>query len=169
MHKIVGVNSLHIRVLRSISVHARTFCQSGNEANSESFQANSQTLQDNVEVGGIGVTQNPEAGCFEDNGQFLYKEICSSIVAKLQGSGMANSLVSTIVSDLEELATGLHSQVKHEVLSIVSADDPVRSRLEDSLENFENPFDSFNTESKRTKYFSEKWGVVEPVELMLGV
>lgn len=81
---------------------------------------------------------------------------------------MASSFVSTIVSDLEELATGLHSQVKQEILSAVPTDDPVRSRLEEGLENFENPFESFNTETKRTKYFNQKWGVVEPVEIMLG-
>ena len=73
---------------------------------------------------------------------------------------MASSFVSTIVSDLEELATGLHSQVKQEILSEVPTDDPVRSRLEEGLENFENPFESFNTETKRTKYFNQKWGLL---------
>lgn len=82
---------------------------------------------------------------------------------------MANTVVSTIVSDLEELATGLHSQVKHEILSAVPKDDPVRATLEKGLENFENPFVSFSTETKRMKYFNQTWGVVEPVEKMLGV
>lgn len=110
--------------------------------------------------------------CLDHNGLVLLREntkdICASIIAKLQGSGMANSVVSTIVSDLEELATGLHSQVKHEILSVVPKDDPIKSTLEEGLENFENPFVSFNTETKRTKYFNEKWGVVEPLEIMLG-
>lgn len=51
--------------------------------------------------------QRPEAGCIEGNGSGLYKDNrkrnCTSIIVKLQGSGMANSLVSTIVNDLEEL------------------------------------------------------------------
>lgn len=52
---------------------------------------------------------------------------------------------------------------------LLHKDDPVRSTLSKSLENVENPFVSFNTETKRMKYFSEKWGVVEPVEKILGV
>lgn len=49
------------------------------------------------------------------------------------------------------------------MLSAVPKDDPVRATLEKGLENFENPFVSFNTETKRVKYFNQKWGVVEPV------
>lgn len=82
-------------------------------------------------------------------------------MAKLHGSGMANSVVSSIVSDLEELAGGLHSQVKHEMLSVVPKDNPVRSTLEKGFENFENPFVSFNTETNRMMYFNKKWGIVE--------
>ena len=152
-------------------VHEENFCQSGVAANPESFQAIHHSVQSTLEVGETGVPQSLEAGCFEDNVSGLNKEhtknISASIVAKLQESGMANSLVSTIVSDLEELATGLHSQVKQEILSAVPKDNPIRSTLE-GLDTFENPFVSFNTETKRTRYFNEKWGVVEPVEIMLG-
>lgn len=51
-------------------------------------------------------------------------------------------------------------QVKHEILSAVPEDDPVRPTLEDTLDHFENPFVGFNTETKRMKYFNEKWGLV---------
>lgn len=78
----------------------------------------------------------------------IQKNICASIVAKLQGSGIANSVASTIVSDLEEPAMGLHSQVKHEVLSVLPKDDPRRSTLEERLENFQNLLAEFNTETK---------------------
>jgi len=154
-----------------IRVHERSICKSGDAANSESFQANFQSQRDSTEAVLASATQSPEAGCSED-ASGLYREntkhICESIIAKLQGSGMSNNVVSTIVGDLEELATGLHSQLKHEILSALPKDGPVRSTL-DGLENFENPFVNFNTESKRMKYFNEKWGVVEPVEVMLGV
>ena len=129
------------------------------------------SVQSTSEVGETGVPQSLKAGCFEDNVSGVNKEhtknISASIVAKLQESGMANSLVSTIVSDLEELATGLHSQVKQEILSAVPKDNHIRSTLE-GLDTFENPFVRFNTETKRIRYFNEKWGVVEPVEIMLG-
>ncbi|KAK2864168.1 hypothetical protein Q7C36_003322 [Tachysurus vachellii] len=82
---------------------------------------------------------------------------------------MENIVVSSIVSDLEELVGGLHSQVKQEILSAVPKDNSVRSTLEKGFENFENPFVSFNTETKRMKYFNKKWGIVEPVEKNLGV
>ena len=55
----------------------------------------------------------------------------------------------------------------HQILSAVPKDNPIRSTLE-GLDTFENPFVSFNTETRRTRYFNEKWGVFEPVEIMLG-
>lgn len=109
--------------------------------------------------------QSPDTRYFDNNGSGQSitentKYICATIIAKLHVSGMANSVVSSIVSDLEGLAGGLHSQVKHEILSAVPKDNPVRSTLE---KGFENPFVSFNTETKRMKYFNKKWGIVEPV------
>lgn len=52
------------------------------------------------------------------------KEMCASIVAKLQGSGISNSLVSSIIGDLEELRGELHSQAKQNVLSAIPKTDP---------------------------------------------
>lgn len=80
------------------------------------------------------------------------KEMCASIVAKLQGSGISNSLVSSIVGDLEELTSEIRSQAEHT-----------------AIEDYENPFTNLNTEWKQNKYFHQKWGVVEPVEITLGV
>lgn len=107
--------------------------------------------------------QSPDTGYFDNNGSGQSikentEDICATIIAKLHGSGMANSVVSSIVSDLEEFAGGLHSQVKHEILSAVPKDNPVRSTLEKGFDNLENPFVSFNTETKRIKYFNKKMG-----------
>ena len=82
---------------------------------------------------------------------------------------MANSVVSAIVGDLEDFADGLHSQFKQKVLSTVPMDNPVKSTLENCLETFENPVQSLDTETKRKKYLSEKWGIVDPLEKILGV
>lgn len=41
--------------------------------------------------------------------------------------------------------------------------------LEKNLKHFENPFVDFNTETKRMKYLKAKWGVVEPLEIILGI
>lgn len=97
------------------------------------------------------------------------KEMCASIVAKLQGSGISNSLVSSIVGDLEELTSELRSQAKHTIISALPTTDPNISMINDSFEKFENPFTNLNTEWKRNKYFNLKWGVVEPIEITLGV
>lgn len=97
------------------------------------------------------------------------KEMCASIVAKLQGSGISSSLVSSIVGDLEELTNDMHCQAKQTVIGVLPAGDPNISLIEQSFENFENPFAGLNTEWKRNKYFHEKWGVVEPIECILGV
>ncbi|KAK6313203.1 hypothetical protein J4Q44_G00165500 [Coregonus suidteri] len=78
-------------------------------------------------------------------------------------------VVSTVVCDSEELTTGLHSQIKQDVLSVKPMDNPSTSAVKDCFENFENPFASFNTETKRTKYFNQKWDVVKPVEVVLGI
>lgn len=45
------------------------------------------------------------------------KEMCASIVAKLQESGVSSSLVSSIVRDMEELTSKICSQAKHNVIS----------------------------------------------------
>lgn len=76
------------------------------------------------------------------------KEMCASIVAKLQGSGISNSLVSSIVGDLEELTSELRSQAKHTTVSALSVTDPNVSVINETFENFENPFTNLNTEWK---------------------
>ncbi len=93
------------------------------------------------------------------------KELWESIVAKIQASGIPNSLVSSIVGDLEELTDVLKSQAKQNVLSALPTNDAYKTLINES---FENPFTNLNTEWKRNKYYKEKWGVVEPVET-LGV
>lgn len=119
----------------------------------ESFQSNFQMFQNpnNSQVARRTVVQNPESECLEDSvsdqrNKEITENICASIVAKLQGSGIANSVVSSVVSDLEEFASGLHSQVKQQVLSAVPQDSHVRDKLEKDLATFKNPFVHLNTE-----------------------
>lgn len=87
----------------------------------------------------------------------------------VQCSGVANSLVSSVVSDLEDLTMELHSQTRQDVISVIPLNNLVRSAFEDSLGHFESPFSMFNTETKRTNNFIDKVGVVEPVEIVLGM
>ncbi len=43
-----------------------------------------------------------------------------------------------------------------------------QSTINECFENFESPFTDLNTQWKQNKYFNQKWGVVEPVEITLG-
>lgn len=158
-----------------ITAHEKDMRQVGEEPNLEghSSQVDSSNRPETSQIADLGVLQGPDTDCFENSESSLSKEhakdLAASIIAKLQGSGVANSVVSTIVCDLEELITGLHSQIKHDVLSVIPTDNHTRSAVEESLGSFENSFIHFNTETKRTKYFHEKWGVVEPIEIILGI
>lgn len=90
------------------------------------------------------------------------KDMCASIIAKLQGSGVASNVVLSVVESMEEYVSEVHANLKEQVLSAVPTDNPSRSAVEDIFRNTFNPFSDLNTNSKWTKYFSEKWGVVEP-------
>lgn len=105
---------------------------------------------------------NPQNQCSsssvssESNDSGLAKEptknMCASIVAKLQGSGISNSLVSSIVEDLEEITSELCSQAKHTVISALPVTDSNISVINESFEKFENPLKNLNTEWKQNKY-----------------
>ena len=57
---------------------------------------------------------------FENSGEGLntknLKDMCAAIVSKIQRSGASSNTVTSIVSDLEEFATEMHSQIKQTVL-----------------------------------------------------
>ncbi|XP_030606887.1 uncharacterized protein LOC115795207 [Archocentrus centrarchus] len=97
------------------------------------------------------------------------KDMCASVVAKLQGSGVSNNVVLSVVESMEDYVNELHKKLKEQVMSAVPSDSPCRNAVEEVFSNVFNPFSELNTNSKWTKYFTEKWGVVEPVEINLGV
>ncbi|XP_056439497.1 uncharacterized protein LOC130376301 isoform X1 [Gadus chalcogrammus] len=97
------------------------------------------------------------------------KHMCASVIAKLQGSGVANTVILSVVESMEECLNDIHTSIKRQVLEVVPEGNPSRSAVEEVLENLENPFADLNTDSKWKKYFYSKWGVVQPVEVHLGV
>lgn len=106
------LNSVH----SNIQQIAQTSC-SFSESAATSFQAHALEYQ-----------FNPQNQCSSSNDSGITKdptkEMCASIVAKLQGSGISNSLVSSIVGDLEELTSELRSQAKHTAISALPITDP---------------------------------------------
>ncbi|XP_059362352.1 uncharacterized protein LOC132101422 isoform X1 [Carassius carassius] len=97
------------------------------------------------------------------------QEMCASLIANLQSCGVATNVITTVVENMEELVEELHSNVKDDVVKLLSNDEEIRTKFDDYFDNLENPFSKLNTEAKRKKHFSEKWGIVEPVEVALGV
>ena len=96
------------------------------------------------------------------------QEMCASLIAKLQSSGVATNVVKTVVANMEELVEELHSTVKEDVIKLLP-DEGMRAKFDEYFDSLENPFSKLNTETKLKKYFSEKCGLVEPVEVALGV
>ena len=97
--------------------------------------------------------------------------MCGSVVAQLQASGVAESTVQAMVGSMEELVNYIYRQARDAVLNCSSEvqGTDLAKKLENSFDLLENPFTSFNTGSKRQRFFEEKWEIVEPVEYVLGV
>lgn len=96
-------------------------------------------------------------------------EMCVAVIAKLQGSGVANNVILSVVESMEELVNEVHTTIKSQVLNVVPPENSSREAVENVFENLHNPFSDLNTDAKWRNYYSEKWGVVEPVEIHLGV
>lgn len=96
------------------------------------------------------------------------QSMCATMVAQLQAAGIGQGNVQSLVSSLEEVTHDIQDQVKETVLSCLSANQSV-DEIRNSLSHLENPFTQLNSVAKRDGYFSEKWGVVSPVEKVLGV
>lgn len=97
------------------------------------------------------------------------KDMCASIIAKLLASGVPNTVVLSTIENLEEFVEDLHSDIKDHVLNLLPTNNTSRPAIEELFESLDNPFSELNSDTKWKKYFREKWGVVDPVELHLGV
>ncbi|XP_035994789.1 uncharacterized protein LOC118563679 [Fundulus heteroclitus] len=96
-------------------------------------------------------------------------DICASAVAQLKAAGLSQSSVNSFVSSMEEVCFEIHGQAKDAALQSLSPQDiEIKNKIEQSFQKLENPFTSLNSETKRNKHFKEKWGMVEPVEKVLG-
>lgn len=98
-------------------------------------------------------------------------DMCSSMVAKVQASGLPESAVQSLVGSMEELLNDIHTRAKEAVVECLSsgASNKALKQVENCFEQLENAFSCLNTESKRRKHFEEKWQIVEPVEYILAV
>ncbi|KAI7811169.1 hypothetical protein IRJ41_011241 [Triplophysa rosa] len=77
------------------------------------------------------------------------QEMCASIIARLQNSGVATSVVTSVVSDMEELVHEIHSNIKREVINLLPADDfATTSKIEHCFDNLDNRFSKLKFNSR---------------------
>ncbi|XP_059417348.1 uncharacterized protein LOC132152611 isoform X1 [Carassius carassius] len=96
-------------------------------------------------------------------------DMCASAVAQLKVAGLSQSAISGFVSSMEEIVFEIHSQAKGAALLFLPPHDiATKRKIENSIEHLENPFTFLNSEAKRKRLFTEKWGTVEPTEIVLG-
>lgn len=67
---------------------------------------------------------------------------------------------------MDELVS--HSNIRV-LVKLLPNDEDNRTNFDDYFDSLENPFRKLNTETKCKKYLSEKWGIVESIEVALGV
>lgn len=94
-----------------------------------------------------------------DNNHML--NLCASVVAQLQASGVAESTVQAMVGSMEELVNDIQKQAKEAVLSCTSEIKgmDLEKKVEDCFDHLENPFSTLNTRIKRQRFFEAKWEI----------
>lgn len=97
-------------------------------------------------------------------------DLCASAIAQLQAAGVSQTTINTFVMSMEEVVQDIQDQVKETALNCLSSQNTdVKSAIEQSFQEIENPFTLLNSMYKRNSYFTKKWGIVQPVEKVLGV
>lgn len=96
-------------------------------------------------------------------------DMCASAIAQLRAAGLSQSNLKSFVSSMEEVIFEIHNQAKDVALQCLSPQDTEnRNKIEESFQTLENPFTPLNSEAKLNKHMRQKWGLVEPVQRVLG-
>ena len=80
----------------------------------------------------------------------LVLNMCASVVAQLQASGVAESTVQAMVGSMEDLVNEIHTQAREAVLSCtpeIQGTD-FEKKVEKCFDQLENPFSTLNTRVK---------------------
>lgn len=96
-------------------------------------------------------------------------DMCATAIAQLKAAGLSQSNVKRFVSSMEEVIFKIHNQAKDVALQCLSPQDTEnRNKIEQSFQTLENPFTPLHSEANLNKHIREKWGLVEPVQKVLG-
>ncbi len=97
-------------------------------------------------------------------------DLCASALAQLQAAGVSQTTIDTFVMSMEEVVQDIQDQVKETAMNcLFSENTDIKSSIEQSFHEIENPFTMLNSISKRKSYFTKKWEIVQPVEKVIGV
>lgn len=102
--------------------------------------------------------QQPETPLGDKRRVIDTQEMCASIVARLQNSGVATSVVTSVISDMEELVHEIHSDIKSKVMNLLPAKDfATASQVDDCFSSLNNPFTNLNR-TQMEKIFQRQMG-----------
>lgn len=76
------------------------------------------------------------------------KDMCASIVAKLLGSGVPNTVVLSTIENLQEFMEDLQSDIQNQILNSIPENNTCRSAIEEVFKSLENPFGQLNSDTK---------------------
>lgn len=97
-------------------------------------------------------------------------DLCVSAISQLQAAGVSQTIINTFAMSMEEVVQDIQDQVKETALNCLSSQNTdIKSAIEQSFQEIENPFALLNSMSKCNSFFTKKWGIVHPVEKVLGV
>lgn len=96
---------------------------------------------------------------------------CSAIISDLRAAGVGQSTLNSVVISMEVIVQDIHQHAKETVIKHVFSNEretEICKKVEACFEGLENPFTILNSEYKRSKFMTDKWEIVEPVECVIG-
>lgn len=96
---------------------------------------------------------------------------CAAVISDLKAAGVGQSVVNSVVNSMEEIVQDIQQHAKETVIKHVFSNEretEMCKKVEACFDELENPFSVLNSEYKRSKYLSDKWETVEPVECVIG-
>lgn len=98
--------------------HSTVNMGTSNDVNMQRHQSDlsEQSSQQDASDMDLDVTSQPSTSHMSKD---QAKDMCAAIIAKLQGSGVANNVVLSVVESMEDYVSEVHANLKEQVLSAV--------------------------------------------------
>jgi glutaminase len=96
---------------------------------------------------------------------------CASVISDLKAAGVAQSVVNSFVTSMEDIVQEIHEHANESVIQGVfrdQRDTETCKNVEGCFNQLENPFTALNSDYKQSTFITSKWESVEPVELVIG-